>query len=157
MKKAIDLRQHLANWLPDLANNPEKLHVIIDKGSIATRRGKGLGFEYRYTVQVIITDFAEPTDAIIVPLLAWIETNQPDLIDAPDKRDSAISFEAEMVDHDKVDIAITIALSERVLVESTESGGYTCTHLGEPAMPDLGGPLGWSIYLKGELIAEGNV
>lgn len=155
MKKPIDLRAHLTRWVPDLKANPDKLHVLIEKGAVATRLGEGLGFEYRYTVQLIITDFAEPADVLVVPLLVWLQTNQPDLLLDPDRRDKAIAFEAEIIDHERIDIAITLDLSERVLVSAVPAG-YQCEHLPEPPLPDLGGPPLWQIYLKGELIAEGN-
>ena len=55
----------------------------------------------------------------------------------------------------RADISITLELSERVIVSATDAG-YSCTHVGEPPLPDLTGPTPWQIYLKGELIAEGN-
>ena len=156
MKKPAALRAHLTRWVPDLAANPDKLHVFIEKGRVATKIGAGLGFEYRYTLQLIVTDFAESPDVLSVPLLVWIQTNQPDLLLDTEKRDSAIAFEAEIVDHDKIDIALTLDLSERVLVRPV-TGGYECEHIGEPPLPDdLSGVRGWEIYLKGELIATGN-
>lgn len=152
MKKATDLRAHLAAWVPDLKANPDKLHVFIDKGSIATRYGNGLAFQYAFTVQLVVTDFAESPDTLIVPLLSWIETNQPDLLLDPVKRDKLLAFEAEIIDHDKIDLAITIELTERVLVTAIPAG-YQCEHLGEPQLPDLGGPTGWSLIAGTEIFA----
>lgn len=152
MKKPIALRAHLTQWVPDLAANPEKLHVFIEKGRVASKQGKGLGFEYHYTIEILITDFAESPDVLIVPLLIWLQTHQPDLLLDPVRRDQATTFKAEIIDHDKIDIMLTLELSERVLVHPT-LGGYQCEHCDEPQLPDLSGPLGWEIYLKGELIA----
>jgi len=154
VKKPIDLRDHLTRWLPDLASNPDKLHVLIDKGRIATRVGAGLGFEYHYQLQLIVTDFAESPDTLIVPLLVWVQANQPNLLLDEKLRERLVSFEAEVIDHDKVDIALTLELSERVLVD-TVPGGYECRHIGEPPLPEIGEPVSWEIYLKGELIATG--
>lgn len=152
MKKATDLRAHLTQWVPDIKANPDKLHVFIEKGAVATKLGAGLGYQFAYTLQLVITDFAESPDVIIVPLLVWLQANQPDLLQDPVRRDRAIAFEAEIIDHDKIDIAFTLDLTERVLVKDVPAG-YECTHLGEPQLPDLTGPTGWQIYLKGELIA----
>lgn len=152
MKKAADLRAHLAQWVPDLKRNPEKLSLFVEKGHIACKIGQSLSFRYDYTLQILITDFAEPLDVLSVPLLAWIEHHQRELLLDPERRDKAISFEAEVLDNEKTDIAISLALSERVKVEST-AAGFACTHLDEPAMPDLTGPLNWQIYLKGEPLA----
>lgn len=154
MKKATELRDHLAQWVPDLKRNPDKLSLFIESGKIASKLGKSLSFAYRYPLKILITDFAEPVDVLIVPLLAWIEQHQPDLLQNPDTREQLITFDAEVLDNDKIDIAITLNLSERVIVAATDTG-YSCTHLGEPALPDLSGPTVWQIYLKGELIGEG--
>lgn len=156
MKKPIDLRDHLTRWVPDLAANPDKLHVFIEKGRIATKLGSGLGFEYRYTVQLVITDFAESPDVLNVPLLVWLQINQPDLLLDTEKRDRAIAFEAEIIDHDKIDIALTLDLTEGVLVRAVP-GGFECEHIGEPQLPDdAAGVRGWESYLGAELIATGN-
>jgi hypothetical protein len=153
MKKPADLRAHLTNWVPDLAAHPGKLHLLIEKGAVATKLGAGLGFEYRYTMQVIITDFAEPADVLVVPLLLWLQVNQPDLLMDPVRRDKALAFEAEISSHDTIDLAITLDLSERVLVKPLLSGGYQCEHLGETQLPDESGPPLWQIYLGGEPLA----
>lgn len=144
MKKPISLRAHLEQWLPDLKKNPDKLHVIIDKGRVSTKAGASASFEYHYTVQLLVTDFAESIDTLVVPIMVWAQEHQPDLIHAIDKQSKAITFEAEAIDHDKMDIAITIDLSERVLVRSVPAG-YECEHIGEPPLPDLTGPTGWQL------------
>ena len=156
MKKPISLRDHLTAWVPDLRQNPDKLHVFVEKGRIATKIGAGLAFEYRYTLQLLITDFAESPDVLNVPLLVWIQTNQPDLLLDTEKRDRAIAFEAEIIDHDKIDIALTLELTEGVLVRAVP-GGFECEHIGEPPLPDdTAGVRGWQSYLNGELAATGN-
>lgn len=156
MKKPLDLRDHLTRWVPDLAANPDKLHVFIEKGHLATKVGAGLAFEYRYTLQLVITDFAESPDVLNVPLLVWLQINQPDLLLDTERRDRAIAFEAEIIDHDKIDIALTLELAERVLVRAVP-GGFECERLGEPQLTDdTAGVRGWQSYLNGELGATGN-
>lgn len=142
MKKPESLRAHLAAYLPALRKHPDKLHVFVDKGTIATKRGAGLGFEYRYTLSILFTDYTEPADTIIVPLLVWIDAHQPDLIDHLDKRDRAIGFEAELIDHRAADIEVKLELTERVLVRPA-AGGHLCEHLGEPHIADFEHGLGW--------------
>lgn len=154
MKKPAALRAHLTQWVPDLAKNPDKLHVFIEKGRIASRYGASLAFEYRYQLQLVITDFAESPDVLIVPILVWALEHQPDLLFDEKLRNNLINFEAELLNHNSIDLALTIELSERVLVKPVPAG-YECEHLGEPPLPDLTGPTGWQIYLKGVLLAEG--
>lgn len=149
MKKAGELRKHLEQWVPDLKRHPDKLSLFIEKGHVACRLGANLSYRYEYPLQILITDFTEPLDVLVVPLLAWIEQHQPQLLQNPDTQGKAIAFEAEVLDNERADIAITLDLSESVRVAATE-GGYSCTHLAEPARPDLTGPLNWQIYLAGE-------
>lgn len=151
MKKAQDLRKHLAQWVPDLKRNPDKLSLFVEKGHIGSRIGTSLSFRYHYTLEILITDFAEPIDVLTVPLLAWIEENQRELLMNPDTQANVFRFRAEVLDNDRADIEISLDLTESVRVAATETG-YSCTHLGEPAMPDLTGPLNWQIYLQGELL-----
>lgn len=138
--------------MPDLAKNPDKLHVFIEKGRVSTKPGASACFEYHYTLQLVVTDFTESVDTLMVPLLVWAQEHQPDLIHAIDKQSKAIAFEAEAIDHGKIDIAITLELSERVLVRPAGTG-YECEHIGEPPLPDMGGPIGWQLYVKNVLFA----
>lgn len=156
MKKPVGLRAHLQQWVPDLAQHPDKLHMFINKGRVSSQLGANLSYEQHYQLEIIVTDFGEPTDVLNIPLLIWISEHQPDILLSPDTKARAIEFEAEIIDADKVDIRITLELSERVIVQPAAAGGYTCTHVDEPPLPDLTGPTLWQIYLKGELIAEGN-
>lgn len=150
MKKPADLRAHLTQWVPDLAKNPDKLHLFIESGRTACRYGSSLSFEYHYQLQILITEFAESADVIIVPLLVWILANQPNLLLDEKLRENATTFKAEAIDHDKLDIEFTLDLSERVLVSSVPAGGFQCAHIGEPPLPDLTGPMNWQLYLAGE-------
>lgn len=149
MKKPTELRAWLTEHVPHLAKHPDKLHVFVEKGTVATKLGRGLGFEYRYTLQLVVTDYADPADTLTVPLLVWISTNQPDLVADLNKRDQAIRIEAEIIDHKSADIGITLELTERVLVHPVEGGGYNCEHLPEPELPDLGGPINWTMDAGG--------
>lgn len=152
MKKPADLRAHLAETVPSLQAHPDKLHIFIERGAIAARLGGGMSFEYRYDLVLIVTDFSDHADTLMIPLLAWISVNQPDLMQHPERINEAIKFEAELIDHDKVDLQLTIALTEAVVVVATD-GGYTATHIAPPALDDLTGPTGWTMYGGGVEVA----
>lgn len=148
MKKPLDLREHLETTVPSLKADPDKLHIFIERGAIASRLGGGMSFEYRYDLVLIVTDYADHADSLIIPLLAWISINQPDLMQHPERIEQAIKFEAELIDHDKVDLQLTLALTESVVVTAT-AGGYTATHIAPPVLDDLTGPIGWDLYIDG--------
>ena len=126
MRKPAELRDWLLASVRDLKKNPEKLQIFIDRGNLQARLQTSLHFEYQYTLNLIITDLADHTDTVLVPLLAWVKHAQPEM------PDDAIQFEADIIDHRKIDMSITLPLTERVLVNSTAEGNYTTEHLGEP-------------------------
>jgi hypothetical protein len=148
VKKPADLRAHLMARVPSLAADPDKLLMYVERGAVASRLGGGMSFEYRYDLVLLVTDYADHADSIIVPLLAWISINQPDLMQHPERIEQAIRFEAELIDHDKVDLQLTIALTESVVVVVT-GGGHTATHIAPPALDDLTGPTGCDLYIDG--------
>lgn len=133
MKKPESLKALLLASVPGLKDKPENLSMFIDKGRIAARLTGSLSFEYRYTVNVVVQDFAGDVDALFVPLLAWVADQQPDLLERDQQE--PFSFEAEIIDGDLADISIDLELTERVLVTRTDDGPVT-THLDEPSRLD---------------------
>ena len=131
MMKATSLREALTAAVPYLAAHPEALHVFVDEGNVVATGARSLGFEYRYTLTLIVTDYPDSSDTVVVPVLAWLRTNQPDAFTNPDKREDAFKFEAEILTHDTVDISIKLQLSERVTVKVDRSG-YQVKHHPEP-------------------------
>ncbi|USU08899.1 phage tail protein [Sphingomonadaceae bacterium OTU29MARTA1] len=130
MKKADDLKKLLLKSVASLAQSPENLTLFVDRGSIACRAGS-LSFEYRYTLNIVVQDFAGSIDTLIVPILGWIAENQPELLQKSDSQ--PFSFESEILDGDLSDVSIDIALSERVRITPGEDAhgkpGVHATHL----------------------------
>jgi len=140
MLKPDHLRQHLVAALPQLARDPEKLIVLAKDGNAVCTATGTLSFEYRYTLQIIVLDYAGHADAIMVPLLAWIQRQQPELLDNSTLRERAVRFEVEYLTTDTVDIAIEIDLTERALVRArpgADPGALNIIHPPEPT------PVGW--------------
>ena len=135
MMKATSLREALTAAVPHLAAHPDALHVFVDEGNVVGTGAQTLGFEYRYTLTLIATDYPHSSDTIVVPVLAWLRTNQPDTFTNPDKRDDGFKFEAEILNHTTVDISIKLKLTERVTVK-VEGAGYQVEHHPEPVNVD---------------------
>lgn len=133
MIKPGSLNQYLLNSVPELATNPDQLQVFIDAGRLQANLKNSLSFEYQYTLNLIFTDLAIHPGKVLVPILAWLRTHQPD---APD---DSVTFEADVLRKDMIDLSVRIPLTERVLVRSTTTG-MTISHLEEPkfeyALPD---------------------
>ena len=71
MIKPASLRAHLVAALPDLARDADRLLVFIDAGSLVSTFQPGLSFEYQYTLNLILTDYAGHPDSVMLPLLGW--------------------------------------------------------------------------------------
>jgi len=135
MRKADSLRKWLTAFLPELRTHPDRLQIYIEAGSVNARRSATLSFSYSYSLKALITDFAGDEDRIIVPVLAWIEKEQPQLLRRNDSR--PFGFEAELLDGDTSDIELSIDLTETVLVIPRADGsGYDVEHPPEPDLCD---------------------
>lgn len=135
MIKPQSLRQHLLAAVPALDNDPERLLVFVEGGSLASTYQPGLSFEYRYSLEVIITDFGGAPEAVVVPLLQWLTRHQPELLAAPGKREQ-VGFEVDVLAGDLVDLSIKLPLTERVVVTRDAGGRLQLRHVGEPATED---------------------
>lgn len=134
MNKPDALRNHLLAAVPDLKNSPERLLVFIDVGTVRSTAAPGLSFEYGYTLNIILTDFAGHPDAVVIPLLAWLLVNQPELITNLDKGKDAVKFEADILDNSKVDLSFELPLTERVIVKKQPDGSLQVSHPNEPEL-----------------------
>lgn len=157
MLKPGSLRAHLTAALPELARDPERLVVLARAGRIITTGTAALSFEYAYTLQMIVLDYAGHADAVMVPLLAWLKRHQPELMDNPDTRDKAIRFEVEYLTPQTIDLSIEVDITERVLVRPRDRapGGLNVIHVPEPPHPgNIEQHEHWTLWLKDELLAE---
>lgn len=154
MKKPETLRKHLEASIPHLLKHPDHLHIYIEDGAVASKPGVSLSFEWRYKLTLLFTDFVDSPDTIVVPLLVWIATNQPDLLADAEKRYRLLTFKSEVISNTAIDIAFELDLTERVIVRAT-AAGFDCEHADEPQplYPD-DEIWDWEIYLKGELIGQ---
>ena len=156
MYKPASLRAFLTAANPELAQDPDRLVVFIDAGNLRATYEPALSFEYAYVLNLVFTDYAGHPDAIMVPLLIWIQGHQSELLANPDNR-GRISFEADVLANDRVDLSIKIPLTERVGVHPRSGGGHNVQHYPEPQLETVLQAQHWQLWLKDELIAEWDV
>lgn len=159
MRKLDALRQFLNDTIPSIRDNPEDLHIFVDQGRIAATGTPSPSFEYRYRLNIILTDFALDPDLLMVPLLVWIAREQPQLLDQ--QGNEPFKFEADILSNKKVDISIELELREVVQVVPRDEGGFDAHHPQEPVYnpPFDGVPDGvgvWRIDLGDETLLTGN-
>lgn len=149
MKKAAELRRHLSGHVPELKANPDKLVMFITRGAVACRAGS-LSFQWAYDVEIIVTDYAGHPDALVVPILAWMSLHQPEQFQNSAVLDRIVRVEAELIDHERSDVQLTVSLTERVIVQAAAGGGWTANHCDDPPPDDMSGVAPWSLVADGE-------
>lgn len=152
MLKPKQLRRALTDSVPLLQRNPDGLNMFIDGGRIASTLASSLSFEYQYQLNLVITDYGDDIDLIVVPLLAWLRENQPDIMATEEKRRTGFTFKVDVLSDSLCDISIDLQLTERVIVKQ-EGGELHVTHAGENPLPDnVARPT--QLYAGGELVSE---
>ena len=171
MLKPPSLRAHLTAAVPDLGRDPENLTMVADNGHIIATGTSALSWQYRYTLNLYILDWAGHADALIAPLLAWAKRHQSELFDNPAKRENAIRFQVEMLSTSTADIHISIDLTEDVLARPRAggpAGALQLIHKDEPppqpwapwapwpsGQPDTRDKLEhWEFWIHGDKVAE---
>ena len=147
-EEVAELRAAINLTSPELRQNPDRLLVFADKGKAVASGATSLSFEYQYDARVIVIDYPKHPDALVIPLLAWIRQQQPELMTNSNKRADGLRFEVEISANDLYDIEITIPLTERVKVWLAD-GGLHCEHLPEPPEDPHAG-MSWDYYVDGE-------
>ncbi|POR46744.1 tail completion protein R (GpR) [Paraburkholderia eburnea] len=136
MKKPVSLRAAITAALPDLATNPDKLTVHIDAGVIEATGGLSASFEYRYTCNVILLDFAGDADLLFIAINEWARRYQVDLLNDPEARANGITFEVDILSDTLSDVSIKLQLTESVVVGVDAAGNRTIDHIDDSIMPD---------------------
>jgi len=150
MIKPKSLREYLQSKVKSLNDRPDDFLTFIESGQLASTQGPSPSFEYHYKLNLVILDFNDHADVIMVPLLIWIRDNQPDLLTG--EPSSGIAFEAEILTNETADISISLNLTERVIVTIEDDVIHTY-HCPEPKLEDLSGPINWAMYI-GDIIVE---
>lgn len=131
MLKPKLLREFLTEREPHFLQNAEALEVYASEGSVIATGTPGSSFLYSYKLNVLAMDYPNALDNLTLTVLQWVREHQPALIFNQDKRESAIRFDADILDNDTADILIVLPVTERVVVEIRD-GKETITHLPEP-------------------------
>ena len=152
MLKPKQLREALTKCVPLLQRNPDSLNMFIDNGRMVSTLASSLSFEYQYQLNLVVTDYDGDLDLLVVPVLAWLRENQPDIMATEEKRRTGFTFNADVISDNAMDISMNIQLTERVIVKS-EGSALHVNHVGEPPLPqDVERPD--RMYAGGELVSE---
>ncbi|ENK7103582.1 phage tail protein [Enterobacter kobei] len=134
MNKPQSLRNALNKAVSYVRDNPDKLHLFVDNGSLVATDAQSMSWEYRYTLNVVIEDFSGDQNLLMAPVLLWLKANQTDAINNPQLREKLFTFEVDILRNDVCDISLNLQLTERVLV-STNGATSTVEAGPEPDEP----------------------
>ncbi len=154
MLKPESLKKALADAVPVLKINPEMLRLFVDSGNLVATLGTSLSFEKRYTLNVMVTDFTGDADLLLVPVLAWLRENQPDIMETDAGQEKGFTFEADLNNDSSFDISINLALTERTLVKEVGAALHV-RRIPEPPPPNPVTPPA-ELYINGELVSKWN-
>lgn len=150
MLKPEQLRTALTNALPDLQTHPDKLHISLDNGRVVSTLGPSLSFEYQYQLNLTLSDRATDEELVMVTVLAWLRSHQPDILANAEKRKNGFAFKRDISAAGQLDLQLQ--LTERIQVEQRD-GALHITPLTEPPLPE--NVIRFTqVYLHGELISQ---
>lgn len=135
MNKPQSLRHALNKSVPYVRENPDRLHLFVDNGSLVATAAASISWEYRYTLNVVVTDFTGDQNLLMAPILYWLRDNQPDALQNPDEREKLFTFEVDILGNGACDLSLNLKLTERVLAREV-NGQMQVQAVPEPDEPE---------------------
>nr|DAO28032.1 MAG TPA: tail completion protein [Caudoviricetes sp.] len=135
MNKPQSLRHALNKSVPYVRENPDRLHLFVDNGSLVATAAESISWEYRYTLNVVVTDFTGDQNLLMAPILYWLRDQQPDALQNPDEREKLFTFEVDILGNGACDLSLNLKLTERVLAREVD-GQMQVEAVPEPDEPE---------------------
>ncbi|SFG08409.1 P2 phage tail completion protein R (GpR) [Novosphingobium sp. CF614] len=129
MRKIDTLRAAITAALPELAQNPDRLRIWIERGAAQCRDTRTEAFGFAYQANVLIVEMASDIAVLALAIFRWQRVNQPHLL-APGK--DGFSFDVDILDNKCADVLLQIQIEENVTVTPVEGGGSQLAYLPEP-------------------------
>ncbi|EKN4168529.1 phage tail protein [Yersinia enterocolitica] len=154
MLKPDSLRKTLTDAVPVLRTNPDMLRLFVDNGKIAATLAASLSFEKQYTLNVVVTDFTGDIDLLLVPIMAWLRENQPDIMTTDEGQKKGFTWYTDINNDNSIDVSINLLLTERTLVREVD-GALHVQNISEPPRPEpITRPA--EMWINGELVSQWN-
>lgn len=132
MKKPDTLRAALVAAVPHLVNDPDKLLVFADNGTVRAVAGQGLSFLYAYTLNAILLDFAGDPNIVFAAVVEWVKENQRNLIENRDNQKDGMVFDVEFLNNATADVSIKLKVTETVVASRDPDGQLVAEAKPEP-------------------------
>ncbi|WP_243078905.1 phage tail protein [Pantoea sp. MQR6] len=135
MNKPQSLRKALNKAVAYLRDNPDRLHLFVDNGSLVATSAASISWEYRYTLNVVVTDFTGDQNLLMAPILFWLRDNQPDALQNAAEREQLFTFEVDILGNGVCDLSLNLKLTERIVAQEVD-GAMQVSAAPEPEQPD---------------------
>lgn len=153
MKKPGLLRAAIAALLPDMARDPDRLAMWVERGNVRATGNAQRGFSWEYDLIVVAENYTADPAQLFFVVVDWLRVQQPDLLQA---NSPGFPFEVDVIDARTVDVRMTLPLRE-VVTAALVDGEWQLTVVAEtvPLLPDdtplraNGAPLA-SIWARGD-------
>ncbi len=150
MLKPEQLRTALTHALSALQTHPDKLRINLDNGRVVSTLGASLSFEYQYQLNLTLSDQVAEEDLVMVTVLAWLRSHQPDILANTEKRKNGFAFKRDVSAAGQLELQLQ--LTERIQVEQRD-GALHIIPLAEPPVPE--NVIRFTqVYLHGDLISQ---
>lgn len=160
MRKPPSLRAHLTAALPQYRQSPENLLMFVMGGHVSATGTKALGWQWEYSLRIVLCDFTGHPDAVIGPALVWLRAHQPDLLNHPEHQKQALKVSAEYLNTQAMDLVLDVQLSESVHARPIKNGNghgngaFELLHrLEPPCFDEQPHDAVTALYLNGEQLA----
>lgn len=157
MRKPPSLRAHLTAALPQYRQSPENLLMFVMGGHVSTTGTRSLGWQWEYSLRIVLCDFTGHPDAVIGPTLIWLRAHQPDILNHPEKQKQALKVSAEYLNTQAMDLVLDVQLSESVHARPMKDrpGAYELIHrLEPPSEHDFTAHRVLELYIQDELVSK---
>lgn len=114
MNKPGRFRTALLAALPDVAQDPQRLSIYVERGHLVATGAPGSGWQYSYQLSAVLQDFAGDMDDLALAVMQWVEVEQPDLLKNDTANKRGVRFECDLISNELADVAIEIDLTEAV-------------------------------------------
>lgn len=135
MNKPQSLFNALITGVPYLRDHWDKMHLSVSNGSLVSTGAQSMSWEYRYTLNIAIEGYDDEPHLLMVPVMLWLNDNQPDAINNPTLREKLFTFDINTDDEGVGHVHFNLQLTERVIVED-QIGSSTANVLPEPTRPE---------------------
>lgn len=129
MKKPKLLRKALEAAIPEIRNEPDRLALWVEDGTVECTHTATGGFAMAYPLSVLLTQLETDIAVVVLAITRWLRVNQPDLLQ-PNK--ASFTFETDVLDATTADLLFTIRLRENVKVTPNDDGSSVIDYLDEP-------------------------